>query len=110
MNNISIRDDTNWIKCEDELPPEGEYVLGRHNRSTWHDSTDQKNVNCVVVKIAKGLSVKDRQKIKDDLRFNLYFPEDEWGNNRKPYYWEEFGPDNFFGQEIYKWMPIPDED
>lgn len=34
----------NWISTKDKLPEEGKYVLARHNRGTWHDSTDQANV------------------------------------------------------------------
>ena len=45
-----------WISTKDRLPVEGKYVLTRHNRGTWGDSDDQKNVNCVVVKLVKGIS------------------------------------------------------
>ena len=48
----------NWINTKDKLPEEGKYVLARHNRGTWNDSDDQENVNCVVVKLVKGLSKK----------------------------------------------------
>lgn len=120
----------NWISTKDKLPEEGRYVLARHNRGTWHDSTDQANVNCVVVKLVKGLSEKDRQLMKDGKlpstreggthydgswdkpihteseRYNIYKSEDEHGNNLVPYNWETFGPDSFFGQTITHWMPI----
>ena len=115
-----------WISTKDQLPPEGKYVLARHNRGTWHDKSDQENVNCVVVKLVKGISLADRKKMLngelDDPtiisptvsgkvwkspRSTLYYPEDEHGNNRKPYYWSQFGPDDFFGQSITHWMEIP---
>lgn len=114
-----------WIKTEDELPEPGKYVLARHNRGTWFDSQDQDNVNCVVVKLVRGLSKEDREKIKlgllpeqyydayDSLsghhkakRSNSFSGDDEDGNNLKPYGWHEFGPDHFFGQEITHWQPI----
>ena len=106
----------NWISTKDKLPQEGKYVLARHNRGTWHDSDDQANVNCVVVKLVKGLSKKDRQLMKDgklpsakeggNERYNIYKGEDEHGNNLVSYKWEMFGPDSFFGQTITQWMPI----
>ncbi len=76
-----------WNKTEEQLPEFGKYVIAKHNRGTWGDSTDQKNVNTVVVKLVRaGIQ----------------------GNNLKPYKWEEFGPDSFFGQSITHWMEIPD--
>ena len=120
----------NWISTKDKLPEEGKYVLARHNRGTWHDSTDQANVNCVVVKLVKGLSEKDRQLMKDGKlpstkegvthydgswdkpiyteseRYNIYKGEDENGNNLVPYNWKSFGSDSFFGQTITHWTPI----
>ena len=75
-----------WISTNEQLPEVGKYVLARHNRGTWIDSTDQDNVNCVVVK-----------RVKDKIE----------GNNRVPYSWSEFGPDHFFGQSITEWTHIP---
>lgn len=99
-----------WIKSEDKLPPEGKYVLGRHNRGTWHDGSDQANVNCVVVKLIRGISMEEREKMRIKLppRANIYKPEDEHSNNEKPYYWSSFGPDSFFGQTVTHWLPIPE--
>ena len=115
----------NWISTKDRLPEEGKYVLARHNRGTWHDSTDNENVNCVVVKLIKGISLKEREEIKgtdkdiqlrqpedhgfyklSGLRSDCYMFGDEHGNNTVPFAWDTFGPDNFFGQEITHWMPI----
>ena len=115
----------NWISTKDRLPEEGKYVLARHNRGTWHDSTDQENVNCVVVKLVKGISLKEREAMKgtnkdvqisppedhgfykiSGLRSDTYMFGDEEGNNTVPYAWNMFGPDSFFGQTITHWMPI----
>lgn len=114
------------IKSENDLPEEGKYVLARHNRGTWIDSDDQANVNCVVVKLVRGISVEERGKMeRGDLpqtlekgwclsegwreinRSQVYRSEDEDGNNEKPYNWESFGAGSFFGQSITHWMPIP---
>ena len=115
-----------FILTKDQLPPEGKYVIARHNRTTWHDSTDQENVNTVIVKLKKGISLENRLKmingeLPDPLiegwnlsegvhktpRHRIYNAEDQHGNNHVPYCWLCFGPDQFFGQEITEWMEIP---
>jgi len=114
-----------WISTKVRLPPEGIYVLARHNRGTWYDDTDQDNVNCVVVKLSKGLSIDERAKmesgelpshavkLRDGLnpmfvpRWRIRQAEDEGEcGNSVPYCWKEFGPDCFTGQSITHWMPI----
>lgn len=99
-----------WISVEEKLPEPNKYVLAKHNRGTWYDSDDQKNVNCVVVKLKKGISQKDRDKLSsiNNPVSNTYKAEDEHGNNLVPYAWFTFGPDKFFGQEITHWCEIPD--
>ena len=77
-----------WTQSSDKLPPEGKYVLGRYNGGNWHDSTDQENVNVVVVKLECGL---------------------EWannGNNIPAYRWHSSSM-NHFGQDITEWHNIP---
>jgi len=103
-----------WIKTADQLPEPGKYVLARHNRGTWVDDTDQENVNCVVVKLVFGISEAQRQKIESGElagygkdRHLIYRAEDEHGNNHVPYNWQMFGLDDFFGQTITHWLPIP---
>lgn len=97
----------NWISIKDKLPEEGKYVIVRHNRGTWRDGTDQANVNCVVAKMLKGLSLKDREKLDPNSeRARTYRGEDEHGNNLVPYSFDTFGTDSFCGQSITHWMPI----
>jgi len=97
-----------WILVKDKLPEEGKYVFARHNRGTWNDTDDQENVNCVVVKLIKGISQKERNKLDvNSKRYKTYSIGDEWGNNLVPYSWKEFGSDEFFGQSITHWMKIP---
>lgn len=99
-----------WIKTSERLPKEGKYVIARHNRNTWHDSTDQKNVNCVVVKLIKGITEEERALLPDtDDRKRRYTKADISGNNLVPYHWEQFGPDSFFGQNIDEWIEIPEQ-
>lgn len=97
----------NWIKTTDRLPEENKYVLVRHSRGTWRDSDDQANVNCVVAKLVKGLSKKDRALLDPKSeRARTYYSEDEEGNNLVPYIFDTFGPDKFFGQDIEYWTLI----
>ncbi len=101
-----------WIKVKDQLPPEGKYILARHSRGSWIDSRDQENVNCVVVRLEKGISSKERERLskgnqKDIERSNEIRGCDQGGNNKVPYCFYEFGPDSFFGQDISHWMEIP---
>ncbi len=81
----------------------GKWVLGRHNRGTWIDSDDPENVNCVVVKLKKGISQRERNGLSDDDSRKRLFTS---GNNLVPYSFHTFGPDNFFGQTITLWQPI----
>ena len=100
-----------WIQInsEEDLPEEGKYVLARHNRDTWRDSTDQPNVNCIVVKLKRGLSMNDRETLlENDERKNQYYWGDEHSNNLVPYRWQQFGSNDFFGQEITEYILIPD--
>ena len=116
-----------WISTEDRLPKEGKYVLARHNKTNWKDHTDQNNVNCVVVKLVRGISKEQRGMMKSGeiidpeieminpnkdyeyvtfKRSDIIFPEDEYGNNEKPYKWEAFGSSGYNGQEITNWATI----
>lgn len=101
-----------WIKTEDELPPEGKYVLARHNRGTWFSITDQDNVNCVVVRLKRGISIEERKTMSESSlgeeikRSMIYKEADEHWNNQKSYCWNTFGATSFFGQEITHWTTI----
>ena len=116
---------TKWIDASKELPPEGVYVLVHHTRGTWKDSKDQLGVEIQVAKLIRGISLKEREKMKSGLlhdpddtyigfkgecktckRSQMFHSEDESGNNKLPYIWQPFGPNSFYGQEIDYWMPI----
>ena len=115
-----------WIAADDELPEEGKYVLGIHNKGNWYDSKDQDHVNMVIVRLQKGISAQDREKmisgeIEDtdegpyscgwssgySKRSSITKACDEDGNNKRPYNWETFGPSSFFGQDITHWLELP---
>ena len=96
----------NWIKTTDKLPPERKYVIGK-TTARWKDEDDPENVNVIVVKLIKGISLKERSELDNsDQRKKLFSASDEWGNNERPYNWETFGPTNFFGQDVIEWKFI----
>ena len=108
-----------FINTADKLPEPNKYVLGIHNRDTWHDRDDYEHVNYVVVKFVPGLSMADREKMKSGelpdpfsevvKRSSEIKSADQYGNNLKPYFWDTFGPGSFNGQEIEWWMPLPEK-
>ena len=86
---------------------------GQHIRSLIEDTSES------AASFIKQLGEKqklEREKIKIDKvicedynveRWKIIKPEDEDGNNERPYCWYTFGATSFFGQEITHWMPIP---
>ena len=113
-----------WIKTSDEIPPEGKYVLG-----LYRTKDDQKNATYVVIKMVKGISMADREKMERgeiqnpidgpnwclsqgdtySLRSKVYTSDDEWGNNLVPYsFYASDAGKRFFGQTITHWQPIDD--
>lgn len=86
------------ISCKDKLPKESKYVLG------YCPEDKMWNVIC----LSKGISKKQRAKLKDDNpRKKSYESSDEHGNNHVAYHWKEFGPKSYFGQDITHWMELP---
>lgn len=100
-----LREQTKWIPCSEKLPDEEKWVLGYINN--FHDGTGAPHM--CVVKIEKGISEKERERLKKlkDPRAYLFYNCDEWGNNLVPYAWDTWGPGDYFGQEVVAWMPLP---
>jgi hypothetical protein len=108
---------THWIAASEQLPEEGKYVLVHLTKTNWIDDTDHKGVCFKVAKLEKGISLSIRQQMRDgDIGDPIVFGQkrsmvwtgaDEGGNNMKPYAWRDFGPGDFFGQEVDYWMEIP---
>lgn len=118
-----------WISTKDRLPEEGFWVLAHIVRDNWKDANDPDGVYYKVVSLQKGISLEDRKKMKDgqlpdpveigitfwddkqqvhhDRRSSVYTNADEGGNNLRPYRWQEFGPGQYWGQEVDYWRPIP---
>lgn len=97
------------ISVEERLPKENQYVLIHLTKSNWGDSDDPDgNRYWKVAKFVRGLSEEARAKLPNtDERKKTYTGADEWGNNAVPYRWEEFGPGDYFGQEVDWWCELP---
>jgi hypothetical protein len=83
INNFRIFESLNygtWISCDEQLPNENEFVLGREIRSNG----------------GPGYEI-----------VRLIETEHPSTNNSKDYEWKTSGPKQFFGQEITHWMPLP---
>jgi hypothetical protein len=95
-----------------QFPKEGKYVLIYCGGSSWID--DDCNVYWNVAKFVKGISVKERStlsqsdNIDDQRRSKTYMFGDEEGNNKVSYAFKEFGPSQWFGQDIEFWCELPD--
>ena len=110
-----------WIKCTDQLPPEGKIVLLRYNGGNWIYPNDQQGWNCVTGYLRKGLSLADRVAMKNGKLPNpltgstdpmtkhcrmsdVWRTEDEGsGNNIPPYAWCLHNM-TLFGQDVDCWM------
>jgi hypothetical protein len=97
-----------WHDSDKILPIENTYVLVRYERDNWGDSHDQEGCKYKVAKFEKGISTEERALMSDsDPRKRTYTGKDQHGSNQKPYQWSEFGPNNFFGQDVKYWAYIP---
>ncbi len=98
------------VSVEDELPPEGVYVLVHLTLGNWRDSSDQDGVYFKVAKLKRGLTQVERDRLPDfDVRKRTYRGADEWSNNQRGFCWNEFGSSSWFGQDVDYWAPLPRE-
>ena len=107
-----------WISTQDRLPQEGRYVLAKHNKTTWRDSDDQQNVNCVVAKRKEHFSLYYKG-VDEELPPNCEYMHSQFVDGGKSsidifkvkdsgyYVWETFGASSFSDKEITHWMAIP---
>jgi hypothetical protein len=99
----------NKISVSDYLPKENQYALIHLTYTNWGDNDDPNGDRYwTVAKLVKGISENDRELLNDDdSRKSTYCNGDEWGNNKMPYVWQEFGPSCHFGQEVDFWCELP---
>lgn len=97
----------NWKLTKDELPKEHVPVLIAIGDMTHVSKEDEYLAMYDVAWIEKGISEEERNNLPDDDdRKNIYKSCDEDGNNLVPYSWETFGPQEYFGQDVYAWAYI----
>lgn len=91
-----------WIKVEEQLPEDGEYVLTIYNRGNWisKDGREGKHTY-IVAKFLKG-------KLLSDNKEGPFRMQDQFENNSVPYCWDTFGPLKLFGQDVSFWMSLPE--
>lgn len=95
-----------WVSVEDELPRDGQAVLVRRNQDNWgtlhtlEDGSEHKIWRWKACQFIRG-------KVKPG-RHEVIYPEDQHGNNLRPYIWDEFGPGRLFGQDVSHWAAISD--
>ena len=105
---VQIGDEKKWrYIANNDFPADNTYVLIHLTKDNWRDSDDPDGVYYKVAKFVRGLSQEGRSKLLDtDERKRTYVFGDEHDNNSVPYAWQDFGPGNYFGQEVDKWMYI----
>ena len=75
-----------WHRPDDRLPKAGRYVLAQLIRDNWIDREDMDGCRYDVVKL-----------------IILKRADQKGGNNQRPYFWDTFGPDSYFGQDVTRW-------
>lgn len=99
----------NIISVKDRLPENNTYVLIHLKKTKWHDKDDDEGaIYWTVAKFVRGISKEERKIMTDEYRKSIYSSCDEDGNNKKPYCWLEFGPGEYFGQDVDYWAYLPD--
>ena len=92
------------ISVKERLPDDGTWVLAHYNGDNWGEDKGQ---YWIVAKFIRGRSMAER---KADLNYDTrdcISAEDEYGNNERAFYWNEFGPGSKFGQDVDYWMALP---
>ena len=80
------------ISVKNQLPNDKTYVLVHYTGDRWKDSDDQEGCEWKVAKFVRGISQKEREEMEECERKRTICSEDEWGNNQRPFFWDEFGP------------------
>ena len=121
-----------FYSTKEKLPDDGAYVLIYLTKSNWSDYDDEDGKRYWrVAKFTRGISEEERHQMRngnipdeivigyscptppgklvkhESKRSSIYESCDVHGNNLVPYSWKEFGPSNYFGQEVDIWAPLP---
>lgn len=93
---------TTWINVSDQLPKDGQLVLIETNEDNliYTNEYGKDALWKHHVAIFREGKVPDED---DDIEF-----ADQHGNNEVPYAWDGTSGDEWFGQDVVRWMPIPE--
>jgi hypothetical protein len=100
----------NWNDVNDALPEHGQAVLIRRADDNWHrdhmvDGIPHRVWRWQACQFVRGRTAAELAAMG---AVRVVHPEDEDGNNLRPYYWNEFGPGSHFGQDVTHWVAITD--
>ena len=99
------------ISVEDRLPVDRTWVLSHYSGDNWGPggAVNPGGQYWVVAQFIRGLSIADREALSDTHPLKrVWTRPDEYGNNQRPYCWNEFGPGSQFGQDVDYWMALPE--
>lgn len=92
-----------WHLTEKELPEENRLVIVYVPNRPWKWE-GKGDIHYKIAWLERGISLQEREKMStNNKRKYVFDSRDEYGNNLVPYCWKEFGPDEFFGQEVKAW-------
>lgn len=97
-----------WVSVEDALPENGQAVLVRYAKDNWLKRHKLANgATCEIWRWQAAQFVVGLTEIEAEAR-GYFKAEDQFGNNERPYHWDEFGPGTLFGQDVTHWAAISD--
>ena len=97
-----------WVSVEDRLPMNGQAVLVRYTGNNWRDhhvladGVPREHWRWQAAKFIEGRTAEEMKSSR------VIHPQDEHGNNERPYFWWIFGPGELFGQDVSHWAAITD--
>lgn len=95
-----------WHFTKDELPEPYKPVVIWVPARPWQYEKVGSGIFYKVAWLVRGISKEERAKMKECRRKHEWRLGDEQGNNLVPYYWDEFGTNKYFGQEVIAWTYV----
>jgi len=89
------------FSVQEKLPENRQWVLAHYAGNNWGEHGKH---YWVVVQFNKGKTSLELEAEK----YMWITSSDEYGNNGRPYSWEQFSPGGLFGQDVDYWMPLPE--
>ena len=103
LEDIIKKEVNSWHLTSEKLPKEKRLVIAYVPDRPW-GWDGEGDIHYALVWLEKGISLATRARLSPKSRRKKeYYRADEHGNNLRPYCWESFGPDYYFGQEVLAW-------